>query len=170
MNKKIESILNRQVEREGYSSHLYLAMASWAETEGFKGIAEWLYVQSEEERLHMLKLVKYINERGGKAIIPEIAKPPVSYDGVQKMFEEVLKHEEFITGSINEIVQVCLEEKDFNTHQWVQWFVNEQLEEEASVRTLLDSLRLAGQQHLYLFDRDIMAMRNKADDSESGAE
>lgn len=170
MNKKIESILNRQVVREGYSSHLYLAMASWAETEGYKGIAEWLYAQSEEERLHMLKVIKYINERGGKAIIPEIEKPPVQFTGVLKMFEEVLKHEQFITESINEIVQICLEEKDFNTYQWVQWFVNEQLEEEASVRTLLDSLRLAGDQHLYLFDRDIMSMRQKESDADSTAQ
>jgi len=170
MNKKIESILNRQVVREGYSSHLYLAMASWAETEGYKGIAGWLYAQAEEERLHMLKVIKYINERGGKAIIPEIEKPPVRYAGVLKMFEEVLKHEQFITASINEIVQTCLEEKDFNTYQWVQWFVNEQLEEEASVRSLLDSLHLAGDQHLYLFDRDIMSMRQKEKEADSAAE
>lgn len=170
MNKKIESILNRQVVREGYSSHLYLAMACWAETEGYKGIAGWLYTQAEEERLHMLKVIKYINERGGKAIIPEIEKPPVRYAGVLKMFEEVLKHEQFITASINEIVQTCLEEKDYNTYQWVQWFVNEQLEEEASVRSLLDSLRLAGDQHLYLFDRDIMSMRQKENDANSASE
>ncbi|NMB73320.1 MAG: ferritin [Bacteroidales bacterium] len=170
MNKKIESILNRQVVREGYSSHLYLAMASWAENEGYKGIASWLYAQAEEERLHMLKFIKYINERGGKAIIPEIEKPPVRYAGVLKMFEEVLKHEQFITGSINEIVQTCMQEKDFNTYQWVQWFVNEQLEEEASVRTLLDSLRLAGDQHLYLFDRDIMSMRLKEKSADTAAE
>src|SRR5512133_839827 len=104
LNKRVEDICNRQVEREGYSSNLYLAMASWAEVNGLAGIAQWLYVQSDEERIHMLKFIKYINERGGKAIMPALKQPPADYNDVQGVFEEVLKHEEFVTSSINEIV------------------------------------------------------------------
>jgi ferritin len=159
LKKKIEDICNRQVEREGYSSNLYLAMASWAETNGFAGVAQWLYIQSDEERIHMLKFIKYINERGGKAIMPAMKKPPVDYKGVEDLFKDVLKHEEFVTASINEIVALTLAEKDFNTNNFVQWFVTEQVEEEASVRTILDKLHLVGKNNMYQFDRDISSLR-----------
>jgi ferritin len=162
LKKRVEDFCNRQVEREGYSSNLYLAMASWAETNGFSGVAEWLYVQSDEERLHMLKFIKYINERGGKAIMPSIQQPPVEFKGIQDVFHEVLTHEEFVTESINEIVSVTLEEKDFNTHNFLQWFVMEQVEEEASARTILDKIRLLGENNMYQFDRDIMSLRAPA--------
>jgi ferritin len=159
LKKKVEDICNRQVEREGYSSNLYLAMASWAETNGFAGVAQWLYIQSDEERIHMLKFIKYINERGGKAIMPAMKKPPVDYKGVEDLFKDVLKHEEFVTASINEIVALTLAEKDFNTNNFVQWFVTEQVEEEASVRTILDKLHLVGKNNMYQFDRDISGLR-----------
>jgi ferritin len=162
INKKIEDICNRQIEREGYSSNLYLSMASWAETNGFSGVAAWLYTQSGEERLHMLKFIKYVNERGGKAVMPALNKPPADFISVEDIFKEVLKHEEFITGSINEIVAQTLEEKDYNTHNFLQWFVFEQVEEEASVRTILDKVRLVGVNNMYQFDRDILSLRTPA--------
>jgi ferritin len=159
LKKKVEDICNRQVEREGYSSNLYLAMATWAENSGYAGVAEWLYAQTEEERLHMLKFIKYINERGGKVVIPAFKKPPDNFKGVEEMFKEVLKHEEFVTASINEIAALTLAEKDFNTHNFVQWFVNEQIQEEASVMAILDKLKLLGKDNMYQFDRDIMSLR-----------
>jgi ferritin len=159
LHKKVEDLCNRQVDREGYSSNLYLAMASWAENNGMAGIASWLYVQSDEERLHMLKFIKYINERGGKAVIPAFKKPAAEYKNVEDIFNQVLKHEEFVTASINEIVHTTLEVKDFNTHAFLQWFVNEQLQEEASARIILDKLRLVGKNNMYQFDRDILSLR-----------
>jgi ferritin len=168
LNKNVENILNVQVEKEAYSSSLYLAMASWAETEGMEGIAQWLYEQSDEERMHMLKLVKYINERGGNALIPALKEPPKTFGTVQEMFQQVLKHEEFITASINEIVALCVVEKDFTTHSWVQWFVNEQIEEEANATRILDKLKLLGGKNLYMFDRDIMSMRSEETEDSSG--
>jgi ferritin len=159
LKKKIEDICNRQIEREGFSSNLYLAMASWAETSGYSGVAAWFYVQAEEERIHMLKFIKYMNERGGKAIVPAFKKPASDFKSVDDAFNEVLKHEEFITASINEIVALTLEEKDYNTHNFLQWFVMEQVEEEASVRTILDKVRLLGKDNMYQFDRDIMSLR-----------
>ncbi len=160
LSKKVEDILNVQVDKEGYSSHLYLAMASWAEGEGLGGIAEWLYAQAEEERMHMLKLVRYINERDGKAKIAAVKEPPAKFGTVREMFDMVLEHEQYITASINDIVKVCLEEKDYTTHNWIQWFVTEQIEEEASARAVIDRLKLAGE-HLYMFDRDILSMRSE---------
>ena len=162
LNKKVEDICNRQIEREGYSASLYLAMASWAETNGLSGVAGWMYNQSDEERGHMLKFIKYINERGGKAVIPALKKPQAEYKNVEDIFKEVLKHEEFITASINEIVALTLDEKDFNTHNFLQWFVMEQVEEEASVRIILDKLRLVGKNNMYEFDRDIVGLRKSA--------
>jgi ferritin len=162
LKKKIEDICNRQVEREGYSSNLYLAMASWAETNGYKGVAEWMYGQADEEKIHMLKFIKYINERDGKAVIPAFKKPPADFKGVEDIFNESLKHEQFVTASINEIVALTLAEKDFNTHNFLQWFVMEQVEEEASVKTVLDKIHLVGKNSLYEFDRDILSLRKKA--------
>lgn len=160
--KKIEDICNRQIEREGYSSNLYIAMASWAETSGFSGVAAWLYNQADEEKIHMMKFIRYINERGGKAVFPAFKKPPSDFKGVEEMFREVLKHEEFVTASINEIVALTLDEKDFNTHTFLQWFVMEQIEEEASARNILDKIRLVGKNNMYLLDRDILSLRTPA--------
>jgi len=162
LKKNIEDICNRQVEREGYSSNLYIAMASWAETNGYSGVASWLYSQSDEERIHMLKFIKYINERGGKAVMPALKKPAGEFKSVEDVFKEVLKHEEFVTASINEIVSLTLDEKDFNTHNFLQWFVMEQVEEEASVRVVLDKVRLVGKNNMYEFDRDILSLRRPA--------
>jgi ferritin len=170
LNKNIEKALNEQVEKEGYSSALYLAMASWAETKGMAGIASWLYLQSDEERLHMLKFIKYINERGGNAIIPAFKQPDKDYKSVKTMFENVLKHEQFITASINDIVGLCVTEKDFTTQHWIQWFVNEQIEEESNATKILDKLNLIGDSSLYLFDKDIVAMRSVAVAENASAE
>jgi ferritin len=159
LNKNVQEILNVQVEKEGYSSSLYLAMASWTESEGYSGISKWLYAQAEEEHKHMLKLLHYINDSGGHAIVPTFRQPPATYTDVKKMFEQVYAHEQHITASINEIVAVTITEKDYTTHHWIQWYVNEQIEEERNSRTILDKLKLLGNESLYLFDRDIIALR-----------
>lgn len=134
-------------------------MASWAETNGYNGVAAWMYSQADEEKLHMLKFIKYINERGGKAVVPAFKKPSAEFKSVEDVFNEVLKHEEFITASINEIVGLTLEEKDFNTHNFLQWFIMEQVEEEASVRIIIDKIHLVGTNNLYQFDKDILSLR-----------
>ena len=161
MNKKIEELLNEQIVKEGYSSNLYLAMASWAESEGYSGISQWLYAQAEEEHVHMLRLLHYVNDRDGRAIIPELKQPPVSFESIQKVFEEVYAHEKQITASINKIVGSTFEEKDYTTNQWIQWYVNEQIEEEKTAREILDKLKLSGLTNMYLFDKDIMSFRTQ---------
>jgi ferritin len=156
---KVEKILNEQILKEDYSSQLYLAMASWSENQGFEGVSNWLYAQSEEERLHMLKLVRYVNEREGCAVISGIERPPAEFGNIPEMFDKILAHEKYISGSINDIVAVCIAEKDYTTQNWVQWFVTEQIEEESSVKAIIDKLNLLGNKNLYMFDRDIMSMR-----------
>jgi len=164
--KKVEEILNLQIEREDYSSQLYLSMASWAENKGFEGVSNWLYSQAEEERIHMLKLVKYVNDRDGVAAIPGIETPPTDFGDVFSLFDKVLAHEKYISASINDIVAVCIAENDYTTQNWIQWFVTEQIEEEASVKAIIDKLNLLGKNNLYLFDRDIMSMRDGGAESE----
>lgn len=156
----VEAALNEQIGLEAASSQYYMAMASWAETAGLSGVAEFLYMHSDEEREHMLKLVKYVNERGGKALIPALKAQPQSFESVQFVFEEVLKHEIIVSTEINKLVGICLSEKDYTTHNFLQWYVAEQIEEEALARTILDKLRLVGteQSGLYLFDRDLPSM------------
>ncbi len=157
--KKVEEILNVQIKKEDYSSQLYLSMASWADNKGFEGVSNWLYAQTEEERLHLLKLIRYVNDRDGIAVIPGIETPPTDFGDVFTMFDNVLAHEQFISGSINEIIAVCISENDYTTQNWIQWFVTEQIEEEASVKAIIDKLNLLGKSNLYMFDRDIMSMR-----------
>ncbi len=157
-NKNIEKILNEQISKEAYSSHLYLSMAVWAESQGFSGVADFMYAHAEEERGHMLKIVKYVNERGGDTIVPSIAQPPADFQTLRAVFETLLDHEIMVTESINEIVFVTLQEKDYTTHNFMQWFVSEQIEEEALARTILDKLTLIGEEPgggLYEFDKDI---------------
>ena len=161
LSEKIKKALNEQIEKEGYAAQLYLAMASWTENQGYDGIAEWFYAQHMEEIEHMLKIIKYVNERGGHAIAPKIDQPPKEFKGVKKIFEAALEHEQMVTRSINDIVGLCLEEKDFTTHNWIQWFVEEQLEEESSVNAIIDKLEMIGDKNLYVFDRDIMKMRGE---------
>lgn len=167
LKEKVEKILVEQIGKEAYSSNLYLSMAVWAETNGYPGVAQWMYAQADEERMHMLKFIEYINERGGKGIIPAIDKPPFDFKSVSDLFARTYEHEQYISESINDIVAVCMEERDFPTNQWVQWFVTEQIEEEASVTEIIDRLNLIGDSgNLYHFDRDIMGMRGTG----SGAE
>ncbi len=157
VKSKIQEALNTQIEIEASSSQFYLAMASWAETQGYIGISQFLYKHSDEERVHMLKLVKYINERGGKATIPALEQPPREYNTVNDIFEHLLNHEISVTENINKVVDLCLNEKDYLTYNFMQWYVAEQLEEEALARNIMDKLKMIGNDKggLYLFDRDL---------------
>lgn len=171
LSKKIESALNKQVELEGNSSQYYLAMASWAETQGMDGVAQFLYGHADEERMHMIKLIKFINERGGHGIVPPTTEPPKTFKSVQAAFELVLSHEIKVSNEINKLVETCLKERDYTTHNFLQWYVSEQIEEEALARKVLDKLKLIGGEKggLYLFDRDLQALA-AADATDAGAE
>lgn len=157
MHASIEKLLNDQVKYEASASMQYLSMASWADENGYNGIAEFFYRQSEEERVHMIKLVKFINERSAKVIIPQLEKPKSDFDSLNQLFETFLESEIFVTQQINKVIYECLQHKDYNVHNFMQWYVTEQLEEEAVAKTLLDKLNIIGDAKSghYLFDRDI---------------
>ena len=152
--------LNKQIKLEGDSSQLYLAMASWAEVKGLEGTANFLYAHADEERMHMLKLIKFINERGGKAFVPQIEEPKQDFSTLKDVFTAILNHECFVSDSINDIVGLTLEQKDYATHNFMQWYVSEQIEEEKLARNVLDKLEMIGSDKggLYLFDRDIVTI------------
>lgn len=157
LSDNMQAALNKQIRIEAESSQIYLAMASYAENKGLEGVSQFLYDASDEERQHMLKLFKYVNERGGHAIASELSAPALEFGSIKQMFETLFKHEVFVSQSINELVHIALEEKDYATHNFLQWYVAEQIEEEAQARNILDKINLIGDDKggLYLFDNDI---------------
>lgn len=169
---EIENRLNEQVAREAASSHLYLSMASWCESHSLDGCAAFLYRQADEERTHMLKLMKYINDAGGHALVPAVPQPKTHFSNVREVFEDVLASETSITQSIHELVDLCTKMKDYTTLHFLQWYVTEQHEEEKLSRTVLDKLNILGTESpgLYLFDKEITSLKVDTQISSAGAE
>jgi ferritin len=157
LSNKMEKTLNEQIAKEAYASNYYLALASWCDDVGFVGTSKFMFAQSSEERDHMMRIFHYVNDAGGRALAPEIKQPPKSAESIPAMFENVLEHERSVTKSINNIVDLALEEKDYTTFNFLQWFVEEQLEEEDTFETILDRVRIAGEDNrgLYLLDREL---------------
>ena len=155
--QKIEDALNEQIKIEAESSQIYLAMACWAENQGFEGVASFMYEHSDEERMHMLKLVKFVNERGGHAKVSALSAPPVSFGSFKEMFQTLFNHEVMVSQRINDLVHITLTERDYATHNFLQWYVSEQIEEESLARNILDKINLIGDDKggLYMFDNDV---------------
>ncbi|MDC8000931.1 ferritin [Aequorivita todarodis] len=144
LSKAIEDVLNEQVTKEANAAQIYLSYAVWADSQGYAGIANLLFRHSGEERNHMMKVIEYIQERGGKAKISALSAPPKDPKNLQECFEKIFQHEVDNTTAIYEIVNLSQEEKDWATWNFGQWFVKEQIEEETLVLDLLDKLKLAG--------------------------
>jgi len=167
LSKKVQKALNQQIKIEAESSQVYLAMASWAEIQpGIDNVTSFFYKHSEEERQHMLKLIHFVNERGGFATIPALKQPPLTFPSIKHAFAALLKHEVFVSESINKCIDIALGEKDYATHNFLQWYVAEQIEEEALARTMNDKLELIGDDKsgMYLFDRDILTISMENED------
>jgi ferritin len=164
ISEKVLAALNNQISLEGYASFLYLSMSSWCDNEGLAGCAAFMRRQSDEEREHMLKLYDYISEQDGHAMTPSIAQAPTTFESIQEMFKSVYAHEQKVTKSINKIVTLANKENDHATHLFLQWYVGEQQEEEALMRTILDMIKLigSGPQSLYYIDKEIDKL-NKAE-------
>ena len=161
LSKKVQAALNEQIRIEAESSQVYLAMASWAEIQpGIDNVTEFFYQHSDEERMHMLKLIHFVNERGGFATVPALEQPPLTFPSIKHAFDALLKHEIYVSKSINKCVEIALDEKDYATHNFLQWYIAEQVEEEALARTMNDKLELIGDDKggMYLFDKDILTI------------
>jgi ferritin len=171
LSEKMLSALNNQVKLEAESSQVYLAIASWLETQpGLEGYTEFFYRQSDEERHHMLKLIHYINDRDGHAIVTALDMPKNSFGQVVEVFQDFLDNELLVSKSINDLVELSLNEKDYLTFKFLQWYLDEQLEEEKMAKTMLEKLQLVGSDRggIYQLDKDIVGLRSKVSETKEG--
>jgi ferritin len=152
--------LNQQIRREMYSSNLYVQMSSWCYHNGLEGCAAFLRKHAEEEMDHMQRLFSYVNETGARAVVGEIEAPPSEFDSIEDVFKKTLEHERVITGHINDLANTALEEKDYSTFNFLQWYVAEQHEEEKLFKSIVDKIRVIGTEGTGLFqiDREIGRM------------
>lgn len=159
INKKVEAALNDQINAEFYSAYLYLSMSAYLESINLSGFANWMLVQFQEEQFHAKKMYDYLIERGGTVTLTEIDAPAVQWDGPLSVFEATLAHEQMVTGRINDLVYLARDERDNAVEIFLQWFVNEQVEEENSAETLIGNLRLieGSPQALFMLDRELAA-------------
>ena len=160
IKEAVEKAIINQIKNEEHSSRLYLAMASWCQVKGYPGAAAFLYKQTDEERMHQLKFVHYLNDRAGYSKLLALDNPTSEYKSLLDVFEKVMIHEEFITASINDLYEVALNNKDYTTGNFLQWFINEQIEEESTMHSILDKMKLAGNESggLFLIDKELSAL------------
>jgi ferritin len=156
LSKKMEKDLNKQVNWELYSAYVYMSMSAYLEHKGLKGFANWMRIQAQEEMTHAMKIYDYINSRGGRALMESIEGPKTNWKNIIEVFKDTLEHEQFVTSRINGLANLANQEKDHATASFLQWFVDEQVEEEESASEMLDQLKLvegkgAG---LFMLDRE----------------
>jgi ferritin len=156
INKRVEEELNKQLNAELYSAYLYLSMSAYCADNNLAGFSHWMRMQFEEEQDHAMKFFQYILERGGKVALKKIDEPQHEWKDIIDVFEHVLRHEQHVTSMINDLVDVAMEERDHATVNMLQWYVSEQVEEEATVSDLLDQLRLIEGKGpgLFMLDRE----------------
>ncbi len=157
ISKKIEAALNGQVNAELYSSYLYLSMEAFFRSKNLTGFANWMMVQTQEEMAHVMKIYGFIDERGGRIQLKAIQGPTTEWDSPLAVFEAVLEHEQKVTGLINDLVDLAIKEKDHATNSFLQWFVSEQVEEEASADAAIQQLKMveSAPGGMFMFDREL---------------
>ncbi len=158
LSERMEKALNQQVNAELYSSYLYLSMASYLGSLNLDGFVNWMKVQALEELYHALKLYNFIEQRGGRPRMEAIEKPATEWDSPVQVFEAVLEHEQKVTGLINDLVNLAIEDADHATNNFLQWFVAEQVEEEETANGVLQKLKLVDERGgLFMLDREMAA-------------
>ena len=157
LNEKMEEAINEQINKEMYSSYLYLAMSAYSSAKGLPGFAHWFRIQVEEETIHAMKFFDYLNRQGANVKLKEIQEPPMELGTPLEMFQKTLEHEQFITRSIRELLELAVSEKDYATSIFLQWFVTERVEEENNDNTIIDQLKLVGEKGngLFMLDREL---------------
>lgn len=157
LKKRVEEILNEQLNREFYSAYLYLSMSAYFDSTDLPGFAHHMKVQYQEEMAHAIRIFNYLSNVGGRVELKAIAQPKNVWNGIIEVFEETHKHECFITDSINNVLAVAHEEHDYATINMLQWFIGEQVEEEATVLKILNQLRMIEGKGsgLFMLDREM---------------
>jgi len=143
LSKKMEKALNEQINAELYSAYLYLAMSAWFESQNLPGFAGWMRIQHREETAHAMKFFKFVAERRGRIVLKAIEEPAKEWKSPLAAFEAAFEHEQYITGRIGDLVNLANEERDHAAHAFLQWFVNEQVEEEAAADGIVQKLKMA---------------------------
>jgi ferritin len=154
VSTNMKKSLNDQVGLEASASNSYLAMASWCEVTGYEGAASYFYAQSDEERIHMLKFVHYLNDMRATATIPATKSPATSYKSLEILIKTALKNEQAVTAAIHKMVEISQKDKDHSTYAFLEWFVNEQVQEETKFETLLQKFDLIGRDKLAINEID----------------
>jgi ferritin len=144
ISEKMQAELNEQVNKEFYSAYMYLAMSAYCNTIGLPGFAHWMRMQFEEESLHVTKMYDYILDQGGAVHLKAIEEPAKEYGTPVDIFQTTLEHEQFVTGLIHKLMDLAIEERDYATQAFLQWYVTEQVEEESNVNDILAPLRMVG--------------------------
>jgi ferritin len=157
LNTNIQDALNSQINAELYSSYLYLSMSAYFDSQNLTGMANWMRIQAQEELTHAMKFFDFVNERDGRVVLTQVGAPKTEWTSPLDVFEDVLAHEKKVTGLINELVDLSLTEKDHAANIFLQWFVTEQVEEEANASTIVDKLKLIGDTPvaLYMLDGEL---------------
>lgn len=157
IKENMQKAINQQINAEMYSAYLYLSMSAYFESINLKGFANWMKAQAQEEMVHAMKFYDYINERGGRVLLTVIEAPPTQWDSSLAVFEYTYKHEQKVTGLINDLVNLAISEADHATNNFLQWFVAEQVEEEASADEVVQKLKLAGDRGggLFMLDQEL---------------
>ena len=157
ISEKMNAALNGQVTKEMYSAYLYMAMSSYSNSIGLKGFAKWFMVQYHEEMFHAMKMYEYIHSQGGAVVLKAIDAPPAAFEGPLDMFTKTLAHEQMVTRSINDLMEIAISEKDHATRIFLQWYVTEQVEEEENDNDIINQLRLIqdNPQGLMMLDREL---------------
>ncbi len=157
ISKKMEEALNGQVNAEMYSAYLYLSMESYFKSLNLNGFAGWMRAQAQEEMMHAMKIYDFVNERGGRITLKAIEGPQTEWDSPLAVFEAVYVHEQKVTGLINELVDLAIKEKDHATNAFLQWFVNEQVEEESSADEVVQQLKMMENAPggMFMLDREL---------------
>jgi len=157
VSEKIVTLVNEQITKEQYAAQLYLSMSAWFYAQDLEGIGNYFRVQSKEELMHADKMFDYVNDIGGQIILNEVPKPPHEFNNAQEIFEKALDHERLVTKSIFNIVKAANDESDFATTSFLQWFINEQVEEESSASLLVTKIKMVkdNPSALYLFDQEL---------------
>ena len=170
LKEKMLNTLNEQINAEQYSAILYLSMSAWFYDKGLPGFANWMYVQYQEELTHANKIFNYVNERGGKVNIKAIDQVDTEFESIIVVVEKTLAHEQKVTGLINNLVDIAIEVSDHATQSFLKWFVDEQVEEEANVEEILDTLKLINGQGngIFMLDRE-MRQRTFVDNTQQTA-
>ena len=157
VSERIVTLVNEQITKEQYAAQLYLSMSAWFYAQDLEGIGNYFRVQSKEELMHADKMFDYVNDIGGQIILNEVPKPPHEFNNAQEIFEKALDHERLVTKSIFNIVKAANDESDFATTSFLQWFINEQVEEESSASLLVSKIKMVkdNPSALYLFDQEL---------------